>query len=102
MGFMLIVVGVLMWIAENVGKQQRDLSSLDLADTLAIGAAQALAVVPGTSRSGVTITGGILWVLRLPTPCTCLSCPLNSLMRGAAASAMWVIITRAESVSCPR
>ncbi len=59
MGIMLIAVGVLMWIAENASLRQRDLSSVHLADALTIGAAQALAVVPGTSRSGITITAGL-------------------------------------------
>ena len=58
-GGMLIAVGVLMYIAENVGRGQRDLSSIHLPDALTIGAAQALAVVPGTSRSGITITAGL-------------------------------------------
>ena len=58
-GAMLIAVGILMWIAESVARPQRDLSSVHLADALTIGAAQALAVVPGTSRSGVTITAGL-------------------------------------------
>jgi undecaprenyl-diphosphatase len=59
-GGMLIAVGVLMYLAENAGKQERDLSSINLPDALTIGAAQALAVVPGTSRSGVTIAAGLL------------------------------------------
>ncbi len=58
-GGMLIAVGVLMWVAENAGRQQRDLSSVNLPDALTIGAAQALAIVPGTSRSGVTISAGL-------------------------------------------
>ncbi len=58
-GGMLIAVGVLMYLAENAGRRQRDLSSINLPDALAIGAAQALAVVPGTSRSGVTISAGL-------------------------------------------
>jgi undecaprenyl-diphosphatase len=58
-GTMLIVVGVLMWLAENSARKLRDLSSVGLPDALAIGAAQALAVVPGTSRSGITITAGL-------------------------------------------
>jgi len=58
-GAMLIAVGVLMWVAENRANKQRDLASLTLADAIAIGAAQALAIVPGTSRSGVTITAGL-------------------------------------------
>jgi undecaprenyl-diphosphatase len=58
-GGMLIAVGVLMYLAENAGRQQRDLSAIGLPDAMIIGAAQALAVVPGTSRSGVTITAGL-------------------------------------------
>jgi undecaprenyl-diphosphatase len=58
-GAMLIVVGLLMWQAEKEGKQLRDLSSVNLPDALTIGISQALAVVPGTSRSGITITAGL-------------------------------------------
>jgi undecaprenyl-diphosphatase len=58
-GGMLIAVGVLMWIAENAGKRHRDLATITLPDAVAIGAAQALAIVPGTSRSGITITAGL-------------------------------------------
>ena len=39
MGTMLIVVGVVMWLAENAGRRQRDLSSVNLPDAVAIGAA---------------------------------------------------------------
>jgi undecaprenyl-diphosphatase len=58
-GGMLILVGVLMWLAENAGRRQRDLASVTGLDAVAIGIAQALAVVPGTSRSGVTISAGL-------------------------------------------
>ena len=58
-GGMLIAVGVLMYLAENAGRRQRDLSSIDLPDAVTIGVAQALAVVPGTSRSGITISAGL-------------------------------------------
>jgi undecaprenyl-diphosphatase len=59
-GGMLIGVGVLMWFADRVGKRQRDLSTVNAGDAITIGVAQALAVVPGTSRSGITITAGML------------------------------------------
>jgi len=58
-GGMLIAVGILMYFAENAGRKQRDLSAIDLTDAAAIGVAQALAVVPGTSRSGITISAGL-------------------------------------------
>ena len=58
-GTMLIVVGVLMWVSERIGTRARDMGQVTLADSLVIGAAQALAIVPGTSRSGITITAGL-------------------------------------------
>jgi undecaprenyl-diphosphatase len=59
MAGMLIAVGVLMAVADRKGRRQRDLASLDLADAAIIGASQALSIVPGTSRSGITITTGL-------------------------------------------
>jgi len=62
---MMIGVGVLMWIAENAARLQRDLASLNAPDSIVIGLFQALAVVPGTSRSGVTISAGLFRNLTL-------------------------------------
>ena len=56
---MLIVVGLLMWAAEYVGRKQKDMGHITSADAISIGIAQALAVVPGTSRSGITISAGL-------------------------------------------
>jgi len=58
-GTMLIVVGLLMWAAEYLGRRQKDIGHITPADSIAIGIAQALAVVPGTSRSGITISAGL-------------------------------------------
>ena len=58
-GFMLVAVGVVMWLAERAGRMRRDLSSLNLPDAVVIGLAQALSIVPGTSRSGITISAGL-------------------------------------------
>ena len=55
----LSVVGVLMVVAERAGAHQRQADSLSLWETLAIGVAQACALVPGVSRSGATITTGL-------------------------------------------
>lgn len=59
MATMLIVVGVLIWVAESAGRHQRDLASLNLPDAILIGLSQAIAIVPGTSRSGITISAGL-------------------------------------------
>ena len=58
-GVMLVAVGVLMWLAERAGRMRRDLSSLNLPDAVLIGLAQVLSIVPGTSRSGITISAGL-------------------------------------------
>jgi undecaprenyl-diphosphatase len=48
--------GLLMWIADRLGRQQRDEYTVGWRDAILIGCAQALALMPGTSRSGVTMT----------------------------------------------
>lgn len=55
--FTLVFVGILMLIAEKVGKRKRN--SVTLSDALVIGIAQAIALIPGVSRSGITITAGL-------------------------------------------
>ncbi len=48
--------GILMAIADRVGRRERNISGVGFRDAVIIGFAQALSLVPGTSRSGVTIT----------------------------------------------
>lgn len=56
---MMIVLGVLLAIAEAVGKRRRRMQDLGMGDALAVGFAQALALIPGSSRSGSTIMAGL-------------------------------------------
>ena len=56
---MMIVVGALMMIAELVGKRDHGMDQLRVSDALAVGSAQVLALIPGSSRSGSTIMGGL-------------------------------------------
>ena len=58
-GSMLVIVGIFMGLAERNGRKARDVSGINMLDAVAIGLAQALAVVPGVSRSGITITAGM-------------------------------------------
>ena len=55
----LIVVGVVLFAAEQVGRKQRKIEEIERQDAVAVGAAQALALIPGTSRSGATIAAGL-------------------------------------------
>ena len=56
---MLIVVGIAMWIAERRAIGTKTMGQVDWGDGLWIGIAQTLAIIPGTSRSGATITAGL-------------------------------------------
>jgi undecaprenyl-diphosphatase len=56
---MMIVVGILLTIAEVVGKRDHGMDHLRISDALAVGFAQVLALIPGSSRSGSTIMGGL-------------------------------------------
>jgi undecaprenyl-diphosphatase len=58
-GAMLVIVGLLMWLAEKLGGQRRPLTAVGPVDALLIGIAQAFALIPGVSRSGSTITAGL-------------------------------------------
>jgi len=57
--FMLILVAVVMWLAERSSQFVKPLSDIDLTDAMTVGTLQAFAVIPGVSRSGITIAGGL-------------------------------------------
>lgn len=52
--------GLLLYWSEKVGKEERDLNDLGWWDSVVIGLSQALALLPGTSRSGITMTSGLV------------------------------------------
>ncbi len=58
-GTTLIVLGLVLLVAERVGTRERGVESIGLRDGVAIGVAQAAALVPGVSRSGAPITAGL-------------------------------------------
>lgn len=61
---MLILMTVPMFLGERLGKKELTIGALNPAKALFIGFAQALALLPGTSRSGITISAGLLVGLR--------------------------------------
>ncbi|WP_114452151.1 undecaprenyl-diphosphate phosphatase [Halopolyspora algeriensis] len=63
----LIVFGLLLGLAEHYGRQVRTQQQLQLRDGVLMGLAQSLALVPGVSRSGGTITAGLALGLDRPT-----------------------------------
>jgi undecaprenyl-diphosphatase len=55
----MIFVGLIMWYADAQSRRTRPLEQSNIGDALTIGSAQALALCPGVSRSGITITAGL-------------------------------------------
>ena len=55
----LIAFGLVLLAAERLGRQRRDIADGAPADALAIGASQAISLIPGVSRSGITISAGL-------------------------------------------
>jgi undecaprenyl-diphosphatase len=66
-GAALIVIALFMWAGDWLGKRERDLGHVGLLDSFLVGVAQALAVIPGVSRSGVTMTAGLFRKMKRET-----------------------------------
>jgi undecaprenyl-diphosphatase len=64
MAVIIALLAVILFTAERLTKHARDMKSLSFADSLIIGTAQALAIFPGVSRSGATITAGLAMGLK--------------------------------------
>ena len=58
--FTLVVFGLLLFYAEKKSRRKRELNSYTLVDAICIGLAQAAALIPGVSRSGITMTTALL------------------------------------------
>jgi undecaprenyl-diphosphatase len=58
-GTSLIVLALILWLAEKVGSRTKEMKSATWLDSLIVGFAQSLALIPGSSRSGTTITAGL-------------------------------------------
>jgi undecaprenyl-diphosphatase len=65
-GTTLIVFGIVLGIADRVGRHERKIEELSTRDGIAIGLAQSLALIPGVSRSGATMSAGLLLGLERP------------------------------------
>lgn len=59
-GIMLAVFCLPLWYVERTGKKNRTIGKLQLSDALIIGTAQVIALIPGVSRSGITIAAGMV------------------------------------------
>ena len=88
-GAMMIGIGLVLWFAERAGHRQKDLSHVSFVDSLSVGVAQALAVVPGVSRSGITIAAGLFRNLDRATAARFSFLLSTPVIAGAAAKDLW-------------
>ncbi len=88
-GTMLIAIALLIAYAERRGGFTRDLDQVSLRDAMTIGCAQAVALIPGTSRSGITISTAMLLGLTRHAAARFSFLLSTPIILGAAAKAAW-------------
>jgi undecaprenyl-diphosphatase len=98
-GSMLILVGLFMWWADRQGSRGKDLGNVSPIDSLTIGAAQALALVPGVSRSGITICAGLLRNLDRATAARFSFLLATPAIAGAAAKDAWDLMRHGGGIA---
>jgi undecaprenyl-diphosphatase len=98
-GSMLILVGLFMWWADHQGSRRKDLGNVSPTDSLTIGAAQALALVPGVSRSGITICAGLLRNLDRETAARFSFLLATPAIAGAAAKDAWDLMRHGGGIA---
>ena len=98
-GSMLILVGLFMWWADHQGSRKKDLGNVSAADSITIGAAQALALVPGVSRSGITICAGLLRNLDRATAARFSFLLATPAIAGAAAKDAWDLMRHGGGIA---
>jgi undecaprenyl-diphosphatase len=63
----LIIVGLMMWWGDHISARNHNLNEVNLKDAIVVGISQAFAVIPGVSRSGATMTGGLFCGMKRET-----------------------------------
>lgn len=56
----LALMGIILWWADRRGRKTRQIADITLTDSILVGLSQALAIIPGVSRSGITMSAGLL------------------------------------------
>jgi len=57
--FTLAFFGLVLYLADKYAQRKKDIGTVSLKDSIIIGLSQAIAIIPGVSRSGITITAGL-------------------------------------------
>jgi undecaprenyl-diphosphatase len=99
MGWMLIVVGIFMLWADRQGRRSKDIGHIGAGDAVTIGAAQAIAIIPGVSRSGITICAGLLRNLDRHTAARFSFLLSTPVIAAAAAKNLWDLVSQEGGIA---
>jgi undecaprenyl-diphosphatase len=97
MALIIAILGSVLYLAEVMARHERPLAKLSLGDTIWIGLSQALAIFPGVSRSGATITTGLALGLQRESAARfsfLLSAPI---IAGAGLKSLWEVFKGLQS-----
>jgi undecaprenyl-diphosphatase len=97
-GTTMIVIGLFLWWADRIGRGQKQIAHVSLGDSIAVGLAQMLSVIPGVSRSGITISAGLLRNLDRPTAARFSFLLSTPIILGAGAKDAWDLLKHKESI----
>jgi undecaprenyl-diphosphatase len=97
----LVIGAVVLWLADRLGSKTRPLGALTFPIAIGIGAAQALALVPGISRSGISISAGLFAGLDRPAAARFAFLMATPITAGAGIWELRKIITGEAGVDLP-
>ncbi len=93
-----ILIGLFLWWADRASRGQKSMGNVSVADSLVVGFLQILAIIPGVSRSGITISGGLLRDLDRPTAARFSFLLSTPIILGAAAKDAWDLLKHKEAI----
>jgi undecaprenyl-diphosphatase len=97
-GTTMIVVGIFLWWADRVGRGQKEIGHVTMGDSIAVGLGQMLSVIPGVSRSGITISTGLLRNLDRPTAARFSFLLSTPIILGAGAKDAWDLLKHKDTI----
>jgi undecaprenyl-diphosphatase len=93
-----ILIGLFLWWADHASRGKKNMSTVSIADSLTIGFFQILAIIPGVSRSGITISAGLFRNMDRPSAARFSFLLSTPIILGAAAKDAWDLLKHKEAI----